>query len=101
MLKNMSKGAQRVKLTKSTRTTKSHVYSPSPLIQKLNPLRWLLWILSRNSHRQEGTTPYSPSPTTTAPKQRCLSPATKPSLVKESRNCTCVTHTPTMASPTD
>src|SRR6266702_2679494 len=95
----MSKGAQRVRPTKLTRTIKNHIYTPSRQTPKRNHLKSSQWTSSQNSPRQEDTTRSSQSPTTTVPKRHCSSPATKQSPVKESQSCTYDTHTLTTDSP--
>src|SRR6266702_4276249 len=101
MWKTTLKDAQRVRPTKSTHTTRNHTYIPSPRTQKHNPLRSSQWISSQNYRRQGVMTQYSQSQTTTAPKRHYSSPVTKPSQVKESRNYTSSTSTPTMGYPNE
>src|SRR6266571_3364200 len=97
----MSKGAQCVKPTRSTRTIKNHAYTPLQLTQKHNHLKSSRWTSLPSYHHHEDTTRSSPSLTTTAPRRHCSSPVTRPSLVKESRSYTYNTRTLTMDSPND
>src|SRR6266702_318166 len=95
MWRNTSNDAWCVKQIKLTCTTKNHTYTPLPQTQKHNHLKSLPWTSSQSYHRRKGTTQYSPSWTTTAPRQPYSSCVTKPSQVKESRNYTSNMYTPT------
>src|SRR6266702_3282029 len=97
----MSKGAQHAKPTKSTHTTKSHIYSPSPQTWRHSHLKSSPWTSSLNCHRQKDTTRYSRSPTMIAQKLHCSSHATKQLRAKEWRSYTYSTPIPTMEYPKD
>src|SRR6266702_8024285 len=97
----MSRGVQYVKQTKSTRTIRNPIYSPSQQTQTHSHLKSLQWTSSPSCLRQRDTTQSLQSRTTIAPRRLYLSPATRPSLVKESQNCTYNTRTHTTDSPSD